>query len=294
MQFNMVNSSEGRSTIVILGEHGATDIVTDAHPNYLRIAEGLLRGEDVSDWLSATTSTSWFEDVYDEYEDDDFDPVFEDDEFEPAPVIESLSDTIERYRREGRDPENLVRFMRRLAKNPSKRSRDQLFNWTQAKNMTVDEDGYLIGYKGVTAEMLSINAGTAFVNGVETTGQIPNLVGTVVSMPRSEVQDDPTIGCSTGLHVGSWDYASGFGEVTLEVRIDPADVVSVPKDCGFQKLRCCEYEVIAIHETDTDDLTAHEPDSSYDEEGAFDSFMEYVPEGFISRLRDRILNRGGR
>lgn len=293
MKFNMMHTSEGRSTIVILNADGDPLTVTDSHPNYLRIAEALLRDEDPSEWLSASEARDWFTD---QFEDDDFEDDDEDydDDFEVAPVVENLSDTIERYRREGRDPENLVRFMRRLAKNPSKRSRDQLFQWTQAKDMTVDPDGYLIGYKSVTADMLSHTSGTALVNGVETTGRIPNLIGTVISMPRSEVQDDPTIGCSTGLHVGSWNYARSFGghgSVILEVRVDPSDVVSVPTDCGFQKLRCSEYEVIAIHDSNVDDLTNYEPESSWSADDAFDSFVNYVPQSFLNRLRDRVLRR---
>lgn len=295
MRFNMMHTSEGRSTIVILSDDGDPITVTDSHPNYVRIAEALLRDEDPSGWLNS--DTSWFEDQYDEYDDDEEDEEDVDaDDFESAPVIESLTQTIERYRREGRDPEGLIRFMRRLAKNPSRRSREQLFNWTQAKDMTIDGDGYIIGYKSVTADFLSHNSGTAFVNGNEVTGNIPNLVGTVISMPRSEVQDDPTVGCSTGLHVGSHSYASGFGgrgSVLLTVRLDPADVVSVPTDCGFQKLRCCEYEVIGIHEVEGDDLSDFEPDATWDEQEAFDSFANYVPPTFLNRLRDRLSRKGG-
>ena len=33
------------------------------------------------------------------------------------------------------------------------------------------------------------------------------------------------------------------------VKIDPADVVSVPNDCECQKLRTCKYVVVSLHET---------------------------------------------
>jgi hypothetical protein len=288
MRYNMAHSSDGRGTVVILGDDGSSDLITDSHPNYLRIAKALLDGEDPSEWLNANPRSIVVA-LSDRVE--VVDGVLH---FDGDPVYDGLASTIERYHREGRDATNLVRFMERLSANPSKRSREQLFNWTQAKELVIDTDGYIIGFKGVSQDLLSISSGTALVNGVEVEGQIPNLVGTVISMPRSEVQDDPNIGCSTGLHVGSWDYASSFGQVTLEVRIDPANVVSVPADCGFQKLRCCEYTVIAVHDDPTDDLSDYEPDSEWDEDEAFDSFVEYVPQGFLDRLRDRILGRDKR
>ena len=35
----------------------------------------------------------------------------------------------------------------------------------------------------------------------------------------------------------------------MRVEINPRDVVSVPLDCGCQKLRTCKYVVIGLHET---------------------------------------------
>lgn len=285
MRSHMATSSEGRATIVIVHDNGDVDTLTDSHPNFTRVATALFNGEDPLEWLNADPRAIVVA-LSDRVE--IIDGVLH---FDGDAVYDGLASTIGRYHREGRDATNLVKFMERLSANPSRRSREQLFNWTQAKELTIDADGYIIGYKGVSNNLLSISSGKASVDGVEHVGNIPNAVGTVISMPRSEVQDDPNVGCSTGLHVGSWDYASGFGAVTLEVRIDPADVVSVPADCGFQKLRCCRYEVVAVHDSDDDDLTDHEPESEWDDEDAFDSFMEYVPETFLNRLRDRLLNR---
>lgn len=285
MRSHMATSSEGRATIVIVHDNGDVDTLTDSHPNFTRVATALFNGEDPLQWLNADPRAIVVA-LSDRVE--IIDGVLH---FDGDAVYDGLASTIGRYHREGRDATNLVKFMERLSANPSRRSREQLFNWTQAKELTIDADGYIIGYKGVSNNLLSISSGKASVDGVEHVGNIPNAVGTVISMPRSEVQDDPNVGCSTGLHVGSWDYASGFGAVTLEVRIDPADVVSVPADCGFQKLRCCRYEVVAVHDSDDDDLTDHEPESEWDDEDAFDSFMEYVPETFLNRLRDRLLNR---
>jgi acyl carrier protein len=47
------------------------------------------------------------------------------------------------------------------------------------------------------------------------------------------------------LHVGSLEYAKGWGQRVVLVEVDPADVVSVPSECSCQKLRCCKYVVLA-------------------------------------------------
>jgi hypothetical protein len=287
-------TDEGRVLIILIDENGDLATINDSHPNFVRIAQAVEDGVDPSEWLTSTTD--WFEaefldtdlDLYDDLDDED-----EDDFYAVQPVArEGLRETIERYRREGKDATNLVRFMVLLSKNPSKKAVDDLFNWVNDKGLTIDENGYVIGYKSVTAEMLSHHSGAALVDGVEVVGQIPNLVGTVISMPRNKVADDANIGCSDGLHVGSYSYASTFGSgVLLEVRLDPADVVSVPRDCGFQKLRCCRYEVIAVHENPDDDLSAYEPESTFDEDEAMDSFMTYVPDGFLSAVKNRLFGR---
>ena len=89
-----------------------------------------------------------------------------------------------------------------------------------------------------------MSSGRATVNGTTHIGHIPNPPGAVVEMPRTQVSDDRHNGCTTGLHVGTWDYASAFGPKTLIVSVNPRDVVSVPKDCGYQKLRTCRYTVL--------------------------------------------------
>lgn len=302
MRYNMATSSDGHSVIVLLPDDGDTRTIVESNPAYVRVLEALLNGDDPTEWLES--STKRFQDQYEgqnnhvcnqcDYPDEDcqceLDDEYYDDEdfFEPEAVIEDLAETINRYYREGRDTTGLLLFMDRIAKNPSYRSREQLFQWTQSRDMTIDINGYIIGYKGVSSDLLSITAGRAFVDDEEVVGNIPNIIGTVISMPRPGVQDDPTLGCSTGLHVGSWDYASTFGPVTLEVRVDPADVVSVPVDCGFQKLRCCRYEVIAVHESEFDDLTMHEPEASWAEEDAVDSLAELVPTSFWFNLKARL------
>jgi len=143
-----------------------------------------------------------------------------------------------------------VMFLENLAENPSTLSRMHLFTWLDGRDFAITPDGHLLGYKGVRADEhnSSMSAGTALVNGRWQHGHIPNPVGATVEMPRSEVTADRDTGCAAGLHVGTHAYASGFGHRLLLVAVNPRDVVSVPRDSNFQKLRCCRYTVLAVHD----------------------------------------------
>lgn len=156
-------------------------------------------------------------------------------------------------------------FVENLYTNQSKYVRDQLFGWLSYENnfsngFTLTSDGCFIGYKGCAGTVdapTSINSGTAFVNNVKHVGRIPNPIGAIVEMPRSEVQDDPSIGCSAGLHVGTYDFANNhFNQgVLLSVKVNPRDVVSVPVECDAQKIRVCRYEILESVEVAYTELT---------------------------------------
>jgi hypothetical protein len=74
-----------------------------------------------------------------------------------------------------------------------------------------------------------------------------NSVGTIVEMERHEVDDNKDQTCSTGLHFCGMSYLPHFGggdSRTVIVKINPADVVSIPTDYNNAKGRACRYEVI--------------------------------------------------
>lgn len=285
MSYNMVISSEGRSSIALFTDEGAKTI-PDSHPNFAKIVTALVNNEDITDLLSGEVRRV-VEVLSDRVE--IIDGVLH---FDGDAIYDALSDTIARYHAEGRDTANIVRFMERLADNPNPHSREQLFTWSMAADLTINKDGFIVAYKGVDENLCSLTAGKADVNGVEITGIIPYALGSVVTMPRSEVEFNPSRGCSTGLHVGNWSYASSFGPVTLEVLVDPADVVSVPTDCSWQKMRVCRVLPVARHDKPEDDLSDHEPEAAWEQEDVLDSdiFAE-VPTGILARFRDRLSRR---
>ncbi len=204
--------------------------------------------------------------------------------FDNQPVHNALTDQVVRFIEAGvEDFRPLINFFEAVQTNPNEHSREQLFDWLSAHDFTILPNGNFVGYKGVRVvrETLpdttsyseryeSISHGTAISDGVEYTGAIPNPVGAVVEMPRDEVQHDPSVGCHTGLHVGTWSYASGFAQgAVLKVEVNPRDVVSVPTDCGHQKLRTCRYTVLEVIDApvsgplDTDYEVEDEEDDDY-------------------------------
>lgn len=137
----------------------------------------------------------------------------------------------------GFDAGPLINFIKRLIKNPSRTSVQELYPFMEKANVTVDNEGYIIAYKKVRADYLDIHSGTVDYH-----------VGNIVEMPRNEVDDNRNNLCSDGLHFCSFSYLSQFGNDTcnrvLIVRVDPADVVSVPADHNDAKARACRIEVI--------------------------------------------------
>jgi hypothetical protein len=174
--------------------------------------------------------------------------------YDGEPVSANLSAAISAVLAEKGDVAPFANFAARLHNNPGYRSRNSLFAWIERHGLNLDNDGFLIAYKGVTSsdegDYVSIHQGYGIVNG-ETVehGALRNNVGDVVEVPRHKVDDDPNSTCSYGLHAGTHSYASSFARgVLLTVKIDPADVVSVPSDA--HKIRCCKYEVVAVTESE--------------------------------------------
>jgi len=163
-------------------------------------------------------------------------------------VVDKLIDML----RSGmKDSSPIVNFITRLQANPSANSVTELYTFLGYKSLPTTPEGKVLGYKGVQSDYWSStgNADTIVVQGeTNERHQILNEVGATIEVARRCVDDNKDNHCSFGLHVGSFDYASDWsgedGKLLL-VEFDPADAVSVPTDCNFQKLRVSKYNVIA-------------------------------------------------
>jgi len=156
-------------------------------------------------------------------------------------VVRSIvADRIINFLADGIDCLPIFKFITRLQLNPSKRAVDELYTFLEHKYLPVTESGTFLAYKAVRNDFTDKH-----------TGKFDNSVGNVLEMPRNKVDDDKEVGCSYGFHAGTLEYASGFAsgiDKLVLVEIDPADVVSIPTDCNFQKLRTCRYKVVSEYE----------------------------------------------
>lgn len=192
---------------------------------------------------------------------------FDNDSFEKLQLDAALEDHIVGLLKSDADESEWkpwAAFCERLYTNVHPDIRERLFAWMTTQGWhTIDEQGRLVGYRGCQAGAdgipESVNTGDAIVDGVRVSGHIPNPVGSVVEMPRSAVQHDPSVGCSSGLHVGTLDYAKGWAPANgyiLRVAVAPEDIVSVPFECDSAKIRCCRFEVLSaerLEATPTDE-----------------------------------------
>jgi len=145
--------------------------------------------------------------------------------------------------RDGLPHEPLLNFFKNLMDNPSKRAVDELYDFLEAGELPITEDGHFLAFKNVRSNYKDIHSGT-----------FDNSVGKVCEMPRNGVDEDKDRTCSAGLHFCSIKYLPSFtdsdGGKTMIVKINPKDVVAIPADYNNTKGRTCRYEVVAEYKDD--------------------------------------------
>ena len=160
-------------------------------------------------------------------------------------VVRRILDMI----RENFDAQPMLRFLNNLMQNPSKRAVDELYGFLEASALPITEDGCFLAYKKVRDDYRDFY-----------TGNMDNSVGAVLEMPRNQVDEDKDRTCSYGLHFCSLSYLphyhGGQGRVMI-VKINPADVVSIPSDYNNAKGRAARYEVIGEHTSERDEAFTH-------------------------------------
>lgn len=156
----------------------------------------------------------------------------------------SLTRRLLRQMDEGFDVSSLLKFLENLMANPSMVARKELYDWLEENNNPITDDGCFIAFKNVQSNYMD-----------HYTGTIRNAVGDRPKMDRSEVDDNRNNTCSVGLHFASESYlphynGGGTNNRTMILKVNPADVVSIPVDYNHAKGRCWTYEVIGELDTD--------------------------------------------
>lgn len=276
VQYTLVGTEDGESIVVfVAGE--APQVAQDSHPNFAQIVTRA-KAQDptvVELFDIAATVTQKFERLSERVTTAHGRLYLDGEEVDNA-----LTQQVLRFMDEGIDDfRPLVAFFENVQANPNEHSREMLYSWLAGRNFTITPLGMIVGYKAVRerdGEFVSIHGGKAIVDGEVKTGSIPNRIGSVIEMPRGDVQFDPSVGCHTGLHVGTYDYAENFGGSgpMLEVHVNPRDVVSVPTDCDAQKMRTCRYVVVDQIEAAYTSPLLYDYEDDYDGWGELDDEPE--------------------
>lgn len=154
-------------------------------------------------------------------------------------VTGELANRIMWHIEQGVGVEALSNFVEKLYQNPSHRVVTHMYPFMEYGKLPITPDGDFLAYKRVNKR------GDDFVDCHS--GKIVNNVGSIVTMNRRDVNDNPEETCSYGLHACSHEYLKSFGRShVVTVKINPADVVAIPVDYNNTKLRCCRYEVVEV------------------------------------------------
>jgi hypothetical protein len=151
-------------------------------------------------------------------------------------IDNTLSIRIIKMLDEGFDVTPMILFLKNLMLNPSEASIESLYDFLEYGKLPITEDGHFLAYKVVTNDFKDTY-----------TRSIDNSVGALVQMDRALVDPDRNQTCSRGLHMCSYDYIKHFETLTSRtviIKINPKDVVTIPKDYNNTKGRCCAYTVL--------------------------------------------------
>lgn len=166
---------------------------------------------------------------------------------------------------EGFDIAPLSKFITNLFNNPSSSTVEDLYTFLEHGQLPITDDGFFVAYKKIksnwtdcyTGKVLNQPASTmtpeelaalkaAPLRAGRVTTRIDENGETEVYMLRRHVDDRSEQTCSYGLHFCSYDYLKSFGgQRVVAVKVNPADVVSIPADYNSTKGRCSKYVVLS-------------------------------------------------
>lgn len=152
-------------------------------------------------------------------------------------------------------------FMTRLAAIIDERGHtvDELLNFMEKGDLPIADDGSIVAYKVLKTDPTS----KLFVDCH--TSRVTQQVGSLVSMPLEDVDENRRQECSTGLHVARRGYLRSFsGNVMTLIKVAPEDVVAVPRG-EPDKMRVRAYHIVAqLSDTAANLLRSGQPMTSHE------------------------------
>jgi hypothetical protein len=171
-------------------------------------------------------------------------------QFRGHDVAEVISRLAARSMKETGDSSAWLKFVENLYKNPEKRAREELVEFLEKAEeanyqVPLTDDGCFLAYKAVRDDYKDCHTGT-----------VSNVVGATPQMPRSAVDPDRRNECSRGYHFCSLGYLGSFGgQKIMAVKVNPKDIVAIPRDYNYSKGRTWKYEVVYELSEKTDETS---------------------------------------
>lgn len=261
MTYNLTNDT------LVINIDGVTHTVRKGAANFVALRAAILATEDNDDpiLLEAIRNNLTSKKVVEDWAKGDFYYNGAHLNYRGRSVPNDFCGRIVAMVAKGESPQPLLKFWERLDKNPSYRSVHQLWDFLSHVGIPITPNGCFLAYKSVRQDYKDHHSNT-----------FDNKPGVTNEMPRNQISDDPDVACHEGFHVGALEYAQSFGDDNRRiviVKVDPTDVVCVPKDYSHQKMRVCKYTVVGNF---GDQL----PDTTFDDENTVDLENEVTEQDF--------------
>lgn len=152
-------------------------------------------------------------------------------------------------------------FWTLMSLNPSEECRKNLYWFLQLHGLKLAKCGFFVAYR---------NVDTTKEKGIYTDHHSHSTrikIGEMVTLPREKCDCDSNNECSKGLHCASakWLKKNYFGDVGLACLVNPADVVAVPHNSEYGKLRTCAYlPMEIIHYDKNNDVIPLDVEDGFD------------------------------
>lgn len=254
----------GTQTLTVLIDSSVYTIKED-HPNFNKIFEEVKKTSPDVEYIASLidigeTISNVFSTVTDRVSINNGNVYFDGDKLLDNTLTKVILDKYLNKNVESDSLKGYVNFLENLYTGASETAKESLFDWITAQQkydgetIEILDDGCFTAYKVVdidtNGDFYSIHKGYGIVNSVQVDyGSLRNNPGDVVEMPRSRVEEDRDVACSTGLHCGTLHYAKngmgcGGNRAYVKVKVNPRDVVSVPTDYDCEKIRTRKYIVL--------------------------------------------------
>ena len=263
-----IKSNDNHWTVVLGGQPHQFD---HTHPEYNGLCECVMAG-DADEFVNLINTGT----VIENWSEGNF--AFRDGflYYEDEQVASQPTERIINMIKNSWDYKPMLAYLDRLYQNVSNRAVHESYTWCSNKGLPITDDGMLIGYKGVSlysGEDRFDKLGRPLAEGDHvdkyTGTSFRNNIGDECSMNRRGVSDNCNDGCASGLHVGTYEYAenwAGTNGVVILVKFDPADIVSVPTDCQYSKMRVSKYTVVSVAREQLEEEVYTEDEYAYSED----------------------------